>query len=191
MAEAQTLTVCRLGAAEWQTYRSIRLAMLKESPSAFGGTYDQAAGDDEQVWKQRLTDSSVLLARVGPAPAGSAVYSVSGTSPGDCGLYGMWVDPRFRRAGVARALIGSVIEQALAAGRRRVVLDVVAGNDAARTVYERAGFVATGHRAPYVSPPRDELLTKVEMELVVDEGLVRRSSREVSLPPSPAGRPPT
>jgi ribosomal protein S18 acetylase RimI-like enzyme len=170
MAEAQTLTVCRLGAADWQTYRTIRLAMLKESPSAFGGTHDQAEGNDERVWKQRLTDNAVLLARVGPAPAGSAVCSVSGTTdPGDCGLYGMWVDPRFRRSGVARALIGAVVERALAAGRRRVVLDVVADNDAARTVYERAGFVATGHRAPC---PRDELLTTVEMELVFEVGLV-------------------
>ena len=170
MAEPQTLTVSRLGVADWQTYRTIRLAMLKESPAAFGGTYDRAEGTEEQVWRQRLTDSSVLLARVGLAPAGSAVYSVfRTTNPGDCGLYGMWVDPRFRRAGVARALIAAVTELARAAGRRRVVLDVVDDNDSARTLYERAGFVTTGRSVPY---PHDDQLNEVEMELVVGQGLL-------------------
>jgi ribosomal protein S18 acetylase RimI-like enzyme len=170
MAEAAPLTVCRLGAADWQTYRAIRLAMLKESPSAFGSTYDQAQSNDERVWRRRLRDNAVLLARVGRTPAGSAMYSVFGkTDPGDCALYGMWVDPRFRRAGVGRALIGAVIEQARAAGRQRVVLDVVDDNYAARTLYERAGFVATGRRVPY---PHDDQLTEVEMELAVEQGLL-------------------
>ena len=173
MAEAPTLTVCRLGTGDWQAYRAIRLAMLQESPWAFGGTYDQAAGNDEQVWKQRLTDNTVLLARVGLAPAGSAMYSDSGTAiPGDCALYGMWVDPRFRRAGVGRALVGAVLEQARAAGKRRVVLGVVADNDAARTLYARAGFVATGPSDP---GPHDGKMTAVEMEFVVENGLTPTS----------------
>jgi ribosomal protein S18 acetylase RimI-like enzyme len=170
MAEALTLTVCRLGIADWQTYRTIRLAMLKESPSAFGSTYDQAAAHDEPVWKQRLTHNVVLLARVGPAPAGSAMYSVFGTTdPGDCALYGMWVDPRYRRGGVGRALVRAVVEHAQAEGRRRVVLDVVADNNGARTLYEREGFVATGRSTPY---PHDDQLTEVEMELSVEQGLI-------------------
>jgi ribosomal protein S18 acetylase RimI-like enzyme len=167
MADAPTLTVCRLGTGDWRTYRTIRLAMLQESPWAFGGTYDQAAGNDEHVWKQRLTDSTVFLARVGPTPAGSAMYSDSRTAfPGDCALYGMWVEPRFRRAGVGQALIGAVLDQARAAGKRRVVLGVVADNDAARTLYARAGFVDTGRGD---TGPHDDQMT--EMELVVENGL--------------------
>jgi ribosomal protein S18 acetylase RimI-like enzyme len=156
-------------AGDWQTYRAIRLAMLLESPSAFGGTHDEALGHDEQVWRQRLTDNAVLLARVGPAPAGSAVYSVFGTTDvGDCALYGMWVDPRFRRSGVGRALISAVLERARSAGRRRVVLRVVANNAAARTFYEREGFVDTGRRFPH---PHGDQVTEVEMELLVQDGL--------------------
>jgi ribosomal protein S18 acetylase RimI-like enzyme len=163
-----TATVCRLAAGDWQTYRAIRLAMLLESPAAFGGTHQEALGYDEQVWRQRLTDNTVLLARVGPAPAGSAMYSDFGTTDaGDCALYGMWVDPRFRRSGVGRALISAVVERARAAGRRRVVLRVVADNAAARTLYEREGFACTGHSFPH---PHGERLTEVEMELVVGDG---------------------
>lgn len=170
MAEPGSVTVRRLGADDWQTYRAIRLAMLLESPSAFGATHAEAAGNDEQSWRQRLTDNVVLLAQVGPTPAGSAMYSVlRATDSGDCSLYGMWVDPRFRRSGVGRVLVDAVVAQARAAGRRRLLLNVVAGNIEAARLYEDAGFVATGHTFPH---PHVDALVEIEMELVLEEGLL-------------------
>jgi ribosomal protein S18 acetylase RimI-like enzyme len=164
MAEPKTVTVCRLAAEDWTAYRGIRLAMLAESPSAFGGTHAQAAGYDEQLWRQRLADNHVFLARVGGTSAGSAMYSEYGiTDPADSALYGMWVDPEFRRAGVGWALVDAVIEQARAAGKRRLILDVAESNQGAQAFYERCGFVATGHTSPY---PNDHRLTEFEMELV-------------------------
>jgi ribosomal protein S18 acetylase RimI-like enzyme len=192
VAESQAVTVRRLAADDWQTYRAIRLAMLLESPSSFGGTHVEAARNDEQVWRQRLTDNVVLLARVGRMPAGSAMYSVYGASdPGDCSLFGMWVDPGFRRTGVGRALVDAVMARARAAGKRRVVLHVVADNTGARGLYERAGFVATGRSVPY---PHDDQLTEVEMELAVEDGLLlpfpgRSGWRPASRPASPGRTP--
>jgi len=166
MPESRAVTVSRLVADEWQAYRAIRLAMLQESPSAFGSTHDEAASFDEQLWKQRLTENAVLLARVGRTPAGSAMYSEYGvTDPGDCSLFGMWVDPAFRRKGVGRALVDAVVAQARAAGKRRVVLHVVADNIAAKTLYEREGFVAAGHGGPYPSAAQP---VEIEMCLVLD-----------------------
>ena len=166
MPESQTVTVCRLVADDWQAYRAIRLAMLHESPSAFGSTHEEATGYDEQLWRQRLSDNAVILATVGTTSAGSVMYSVYGTTePGDCALYGMWVDPGFRGAGVGRALVDAVIAQARAGGKRRVVLHVVAGNDQAGRLYERAGFVPTGQTVPY---PHDDSGIEVEMELLLD-----------------------
>src|SRR5665811_279274 len=105
MPESQAVTVLRLVADDWQAYRAIRLAMLQESPSAFGSTHEEAVSFDEPLWQQRLTDNVVFLARVGRTPAGSAVFSEYGvTDPDDCSLFGMWVDPAFRGTGVARAL---------------------------------------------------------------------------------------
>ncbi len=168
MPESGTVTVRRLFADDWQAYRAIRLAMLKDSPSAFGGTYKEAVGNEERVWKQRLTDNGVLLAQVGRAPAGSAVCSVfDATGPRDCGLYGMWVDPGFRRTGVGQTLIQAVVALARAAGKRRVILHVVADNVGARALYEQEGFVATDQSKPY---PHDDHLSEVEMELVVQDG---------------------
>ncbi len=164
-AASQIVTVGRLGADDWQVYRAIRLAMLRESPAAFGGTHDTALGNDRQVWRQRLRDNVVLLARVSRTPAGSAMYSVFGAAgPGDAHLFGLWVAPGFRRAGVGRALVEAVMAQARAAGKRRLILHVVADNAGARGLYQGAGFVATGRSVPY---PHDDQLTEVEMARVV------------------------
>ena len=162
------LAVSRLLPQDWQAYRAIRLTMLEESPSAFGGTHADATSFDEVLWRQRLADNAVLLAEVGEAPAGSVMYSEFGmTDPGDCALFGMWVDPRFRGAGVGRALVDAVVAQARAAGKRRVILHVVADNGPAVGLYEREGFVPTGHTSPY---PHDDHVLEVEMELVLEEG---------------------
>lgn len=171
MPESRKVTVRRLVVDEWQTYREVRLAMLQESPSAFGSTHEQeSTRHDERVWRQRLRDNAVFLARVGGAPAGSATYSEYGiTDPGECALYGMWVDPRFRRMGVGHALVQAVVARARAVGRRRVVLYVVADNTGARLLYQREGFVATGRRVPY---PHDVQLSEDEMKLVVRDDLL-------------------
>ena len=165
MAESLAVTVCRLAADDWHAYRDIRLAMLQESPSAFGSTHAEAASFDEQLWRQRLADNVVILAQVGTMAAGAAMYSEFGmTDPGDCALHGMWVDPDFRGTGVGRALVDAVVAQAGAAGKRRLVLHVVSGNDVAGRLYERAGFVRTGHTVPF---PLDDDVVEIEMELLL------------------------
>jgi len=76
MPEPQTVTVCRLVADEWQAYRAIRLAMLQESPSAFGSTHAEAASIDEQLWRQRLADNDPagrLYERTGFVPTGRTI----------------------------------------------------------------------------------------------------------------------
>jgi ribosomal protein S18 acetylase RimI-like enzyme len=159
------LTVCRLFPHDWPAYRAIRLAMLQESPRSFGSTYAHAASLDEQLWTRRLAENVVFLARVGQSEAGSAMYSEPVTAePGDCSLFGLWVDPRFRGVGVGRALVGAVIAQARAQGKRRVVLQVVADNDPAAGLYERAGFVATGRTALF---PHDNQVLQVELECLL------------------------
>jgi len=166
MAESLAVTVCRLAADDWHTYRDIRLAMLRESPTAFGSTHGEAASFDEQLWRQRLADNVVILAQVGAIAAGAVMYSeFAMTDPGDCALYGMWVDPRFRGTGVGRALVDAVVAQAGAAGKRRLVLHVASGNDVAGRLYQRAGFVRTAQILPL---PLDDGVVEIEMELLLN-----------------------
>jgi ribosomal protein S18 acetylase RimI-like enzyme len=171
--------VVRLAPGDWQTYRDVRLAMLQESPTAFGSTLAEAARNEERHWRQRLTDNVVFLARVGGAPAGSAIYSttIRASNPDDCGLYGMWVDPRFRAAGVGRALVDAVVEQARASGKDRVVLHVMTGNAPASELYLRAGFLPTGRTVPH---PHDDHILEAEMELVLSDDRHPPSPGEVT-----------
>jgi ribosomal protein S18 acetylase RimI-like enzyme len=83
----------------------------------------------------------------------------------------MWVDPGFRRAGVARALVEAVMANAAALGKTRIVLHVVADNTGARDLYERMGFVATGRSVPY---PHDDQLSELEMERSVGDVVLPR-----------------
>jgi ribosomal protein S18 acetylase RimI-like enzyme len=162
-------SISRLLPKDWQTYRAMRLTMLQESPRSFGRRHAQAASFDEQLWKQRLSESVVFLARVDQMPAGCATYSDhDATEPGECALFGMWVDPRRRGVGVGRALVDALIVRARAAGKRRVVLHVMADNDPAAGLYQRAGFVPTGRIVPY---PHDDQGEEIEMELVLEDGL--------------------
>jgi ribosomal protein S18 acetylase RimI-like enzyme len=62
--------------------------------------------------------------------------------PPDDSLYidGLTTDARFRRRGVASALLGAADERARALGLASVALDTAASNAAARALYEGAGF---------------------------------------------------
>ena len=57
---------------------------------------------------------------------------------------GLAVDPSRRRVGVGRALIDAAAAEASARGARRLTLRVLGPNDAARRLYESAGFVVEG-----------------------------------------------
>ena len=55
-------------------------------------------------------------------------------------------DTRFRRRGVASALLGEACRLAREAGLHAVALDTAATNTAAQTLYERCGFAVTERR---------------------------------------------
>jgi ribosomal protein S18 acetylase RimI-like enzyme len=56
------------------------------------------------------------------------------------GLYCLAVDERFRRQGLAQAVIHGLLQAATAQGIRRVWLSVVEANAPARALYDRLGF---------------------------------------------------
>lgn len=154
----------RVRADDGPVLKAVRLAALIESPSAFGSTLTAEIDQPDGHWAARAargasgTHSSTYLAVadqsvvgiVGgfrPDPAGSAIELVS-----------MWVAPPFRRAGIARTLVGAVIGWARETDAATVDLWVTRGNDRAVRLYEAAGFRATGEHQPLPSDPDlDEL----------------------------------
>jgi len=61
-----------------------------------------------------------------------------------CGVLGMGVVARYRGRGIGSALLGATLAAARAAGLSRIELSVRAGNEVAKRLYERFGFVVEG-----------------------------------------------
>lgn len=135
------VTVRALEPDDWQVYREIRLAMLRDEPDAFASRYEDALDRDEATWRQILTDCDHFLAEHEGAPVGGAGLV---EHEGDLHLIGMYVVPVHRGGPAAALLVRAVVDRARERGGSRVLLDVVLGNDRARRFYERCGFVPTG-----------------------------------------------
>ncbi|KAA9010555.1 GNAT family N-acetyltransferase [Histidinibacterium aquaticum] len=59
---------------------------------------------------------------------------------------GIFVDPAWRGRGIGTALIEALAREAVTLGRSSLRLEVAAGNDRARALYEERGFVAVSRR---------------------------------------------
>lgn len=74
------------------------------------------------------------------------------------------VIPAARRSGVATRLLGAAARQVAALGARAFFLEVSVRNNAARALYERAGFTEKGRRARYYSDGSDALVLRLDLE---------------------------
>jgi GNAT superfamily N-acetyltransferase len=97
-----------------------------------------------------------VVAEQDGAVIGMAIYSLR-RFPGWNGiaafLHDLYVEPRFRRQGVARALVAQVAAGCLGCGVSFIELDVHAKNSA-RLFYARVGFAQVTECATYVAPER-------------------------------------
>jgi len=151
---------------DWEVLRDVRLAALREAPSAFASTYAREASFTEEQWRGRISDRSVTyLAYLpgrpdqpeNPEPAGLAGAYVA---DGVANVVSMWVRPSARGNGVGEALIGATADWAKARDHAALVLWVTESNSPARKLYDRCGFAPTGDRQPL---PSDPTLAEVRM----------------------------
>jgi RimJ/RimL family protein N-acetyltransferase len=151
--------------------KSVRLSALADSPSAFGSSYDAEAYQPDDHWTKRATlgaagnRSVTFFAVVDESVVG--LVSAHRPHPAELSseLVSMWVSPAHRRVGVAAELVTAVVDWALQAGMVTVELWVTHGNDAARHLYENAGFRLTGDHKPLPSDPcKDELRMRLPLD---------------------------
>ncbi len=118
---------------------------LKYSPEAFGSTFEAELIKPLAWFFERLSNSRIFGTFRDPDLLGVAGFAVrEGEKEAHKGLlWGMYVRPEARGTGVAGRLVEAVIDFA----RPRVELiqlSVVMGNERARRLYARLGFVEYG-----------------------------------------------
>ena len=85
-------------------------------------------------------------------------YVGSQTVLGESDMMNVAVDPGFRRQGIARALIETLIAELSKMGSRCLRLEVRVSNENARALYERMGFQQLGLRKNYYHNPKEDAL---------------------------------
>lgn len=134
---------------DWQQYRSVRLAALEDSPEAFVATLEQEQGYDEQFWRERMRRSQRLIAEVdGQAVGVASLGEASGGNSDVAELFGLWVAPDSRGAGVATRLVQAGADAARRAGRTHLAYWVGTDNGRGVAFASGVGFRPTDSRRP-------------------------------------------
>jgi len=149
----------RIRANEGALLREIRLRALADAPDAFGSTFADTAARPPRTWAERAAansegkDSVMCVADTGQRWVGLAGGVREPDRPRIPEVVSMWVEPGWRRCGVAGRLLETVIEWASFGGATDIRLWVTEGNAPAIRLYERQGFLFTGEEAPLPSNP--------------------------------------
>ncbi|WP_288129999.1 GNAT family N-acetyltransferase [Microbulbifer sp.] len=125
---------------DWASLKNIRLESLRESPDAFGITYQEAKEVSEEKWRSISSGESGLkffLAR----SENKNVGLVGGVqTAGEYELVSMWVKPEKRNGGIGTSLIKELLVHAKSEGFAAVILSVSSKNKAALNLYAKNGF---------------------------------------------------
>ena len=112
----------------------------------------------ENALRSELDNETALFltARVNGETAG---YVGSHLVAGECYITNIVVSPRFRRQGIARALLTELCRLLMEKGAQFVTLEVRESNTAAIALYKRFGFINAGViKKMYEKPVEDALI---------------------------------
>lgn len=132
-------------------FKEVRLKALKDSPDAFGSTYESALQRDQRSWEEQLWSTTTGGNRntqfafeedqcIGIA----ALYREPSAPSGD--IIMMWVDPGHRGSSAASLLVHNLLSWSRESGFSAVSLDVTESNARAIKFYEKQGFHDTGEK---------------------------------------------
>lgn len=148
------ISVRPIVSSEWREYRDIRLRALRDSPDAFGSTYEAEVARSDGAWSARIAASTssgidrVLLAYNREVLCGLVWCKLSGAEPGTADVFQMWVDPGSRGLGAGRALLNEALAWAKSVDVRCVRLGVTAADSPAMRLYRAHGFSPVGGLEP-------------------------------------------
>ncbi len=167
MTSVRTVSVRRLGVADWEQLRDVRLRALIDSPSSYCGSYDDEVRSDRTRWQRWLGPQKAIfvaerndevVGMIGGMPAGEDEGDTDATM-----MVAMWVDPVARGNGIAEALTDALIGWARGEAYPRMVLWVYNVNPRAAAFYRRYGFAETGRTQVFEKDERKLHLMTLEL----------------------------
>jgi RimJ/RimL family protein N-acetyltransferase len=144
------MIIRRLSPSDANSFQALRLAGLRDTPSAFGSSYEEEKDFSASVIEGRLAprndqgpfgafEQEVLVGLVALGRERMNKLAHKGL------IWGMYVKPESRGKGVARALLTEALSLARSVPElKQVNLSVNASNTGAIKLYESFGFKAFG-----------------------------------------------
>jgi GNAT superfamily N-acetyltransferase len=140
-------TIVRLKPEDAIAYRAVRLEALRLHPSAFVGSFEEETArpllDTVHALERYMmfgakTDAGMLLA------IGGAFVIPPTNVRHKAMLFGMYVRPMTRNAGIGGALLDRIIEEASTVAEK-LLATIAASNEGARLLYLSRGFEEYGY----------------------------------------------
>lgn len=157
------LHIQKISSNEAMRFKEIRLQSLRESPAAFGSTFETAMSWDDNNWISQVENLNTFIASLDGNDVGVARSVIDKDDPKAAWIISMWTAPQARGKKVGSKLIEAIIDWAKKQKIETIKLDVVDSNKAAIGLYAKFGFVENGVKGHFPAP-REEI-TEHQREL--------------------------
>lgn len=127
-----------LDEGEWELYRDVRLAALREAPEAFVARYEDEAAQDEDFWRERMTRAYRIVAERKGELVGLVCLGLHDEDPETREVFGLWTAPTARGERAAWDLVTLASQKAAKDGGR--LLYYWAGSDNSKAVGFASSF---------------------------------------------------
>ncbi len=113
---------------EWQLYRDVRLAALRDAPEAFVARFEDEASYDDDFWRERMSRATRIVAERGNELVGVVCLGLHNEDPQTGEVFGLWTAPTVRGKHVAKDLVSAARQKAAEDDRRLLYFWVVSNN---------------------------------------------------------------
>lgn len=154
------MCVAVLSAADARQYRALMLHAYEHAADAFTSTVEERAREPESWWIRRIADPTGMAVAFGAFEGAELVgtvaleFSAKPKTKHKALVIGMYVMPKWRGNGAARALLQAAIGRCRSRDDILVMqLTVTDGNEAATALYRSAGFSPFGTEPMAIRTP--------------------------------------
>lgn len=175
----RNLEIISLPTSQWEQYKRLRLEALKNDPQAFSSNYAREAAYPDEKWQKRVADANAgKVSKMYFAKLDGKLVGMVGSYRDDEGLinhkaeiWGVYVDPNYRGKGVAKSLMGKILEELEKDEDINIVkLGVNSDQQNAVRLYESFGFSFVKSEKHLMGDSQEHEISEMEKSLR-DSGL--------------------